>query len=242
MFGAEGLEPNRGTVVASKAPFPFFLCSGEPMSTFLKSAFALALVVPCTVSSQVLGGRVTASGGMDAVIFDGSKYVPGYVAQIGLDWPVGQRGAFRLGLMHYQQNRTDNREFMGGCSAQCVESRNYGLTGLTFDGTFDLTKGRFRPYVLSGVGLYRTGMTTTNNFSCMYDGFITSTCSYTGNEQSFRSSGWTAGLHSGLGLSMPFRKVTLFTEGRIAIVGATQQMMGDGSVRALIPITFGAKF
>lgn len=208
------------------------------MFTLLKSTFALALVLlPCAVSAQVMGARVTVGGGMDAVLYDGSKYVPGYVGQLGLDWRVGSRGALRLGLMRYQQNRTDSDAFVGGCSAECVGTRNYGLTGLTFDGTFDLSKGRLRPYLLSGVGLYRNTVTTGSNYSCTYEGFMATTCTYTGQTQEFGTTTLAGGLHSGLGLSVPMRNLTLFTEGRIAIVAT------DGrNPRGLIPIVFGLKF
>ncbi len=211
------------------------------MSRTLLCALALAFVLPCPAWAQVLGARVTAAGGMDAVLYDGSTYTPSYVGQLGLEWRKSQsRGAFRLGVQHYQQNQRWGSEYLGNCGAQCSRSENYGVTGFTFDGTFDLSRGRIRPYVLSGIGIYRSSTTNRANYQCPgpRGPFGALSCTYTPDQTSeYSFATWAPGWHSGLGLSASLGRTTLFTELRVMMLGT------DGrQARGMVPLTFGVKF
>ena len=211
------------------------------MVNVLARVVAVAFLVPALASAQALRPQISLGGGMDAILYDGSTYVPSYVGQAGLEWRVGTRGALRLGLMHYQQNRERNGPVVAGCTAECDSWTRFGSTGFTFDGTFDLARGRYRPYLLSGVGMYRSSTTNGANFECIASdptvNPFSRTCSYTGVRREFQRSTWAGGLHSGLGFSATFGKVALFTEGRIMILGT------DGTrARGMFPVIFGVKF
>jgi len=207
------------------------------MKISLAGSLALSLLFPCSASAQLLGSRVTAAGGMDAVLYDGPKYVPGYVGQLGLEWRPGtSRGAFRLGLMHYQQNRNNRIDFYSPCTGpsdiECTEIREYGATGLSADGSFDLGKGRIRPYLLSGVGAFRSTMNSRVNYRC------TGLCFDIGYpSHAYSRRAWSGSMHSGFGLSANAGRTTLFTEFRVMLLAT------DGSrSRGMMPVIFGVKF
>jgi hypothetical protein len=206
------------------------------MSRIVVIAAALALTLPASASAQILGARVTAAGGIDAILKDGSTYVPTYVGQMGLEWrQPDARGALRLGLMHYRQNRDyDMSQLQYGCTSACRDIDRFRLTGITFDGSFDLTRTRFRPYLVSGLGVYRRSRSSIRNYQC--DGSVTPPCA-AGPATEYRKLSNTAALHSGLGFASTFNRVTVFTELRVMLLAD-----GQSGYQGMVPLTLGVKF
>lgn len=203
-------------------------------------ALAFALALPCSASAQLLGARVTVAGGTEGIP-GGSSNTPPFIGQLGLEWrKPGARGALRLGLMHYQRNEqwgAFSSSLFPGCTAQCGSWNRLGLTGLTFDGTFDLSRGKVRPYVLSGVGTYRVNSIRGANYQCSFSGSVINSCSH-GASTEDRITELSFGMHSGFGISANVRKVSLFTEFRLMMLGPG----GYGYSRSMGPLTFGVKF
>ena len=207
------------------------------MSRTFVGAVALALALPCSASAQILGGRITAAGGTEGIL-DGSSHIPAYIGQLGIEWrQPGSRGALRLGLMHYQLNERFSSMNFAGCTVECATWNRFGLTGLTFDGSFDLTRSKLRPYLLSGVGAYRANSVRGANYQCTGSpGPISCT---SGAETERRLTEWTFGMHAGFGLSANVGKVSLFSELRVLMLATD----GNGRYsRGMVPLTFGVKF
>lgn len=109
----------------------------------------LSLVLALPLAAQDARLRPFAALGLEAVYtVDGSEFTPGYVGQLGVAWrPTGGRWGARL-LLSGQQRR---HEF----NLEANRSRIYGAS---LQATFGLgsSTGRLNPYLLAGVGGYRT--------------------------------------------------------------------------------------
>jgi hypothetical protein len=156
---------------------------------------------------------------------------------IGADWQKpGSRLSARFDLTYARRSRNYAAGRTGddvSCLTNyCINSILTQAAGASFDGRFDLTKGRLRPYLFSGLGLYRTFNDTRSNADC---GDFTFQCTMTpGQFHDNRNADWSVGLHSGAGLSWRAGGTQLFFETRL-------QSWVNGSTRtdSKTPLTFG---
>jgi hypothetical protein len=138
-----------------------------------------------------------------------------------------------MSVMHYDQQRTD--PYGGPCSSTeiCELKTRNGVTGMNVDGTFDLGRGTFRPYLLSGAGIYRSRRTTYGDRTCL------ATCVsilYAWQQPSERIDA-SAGFHSGIGLTGKLGKTPVFAEMRVLLLASD-----PARARGMLPLTFGVKF
>jgi hypothetical protein len=197
-------------------------------------SFAHAQATPDSAARSIhlrLGGGTDLSTGVHAA---SSNFL------LGADW---QRPDSRLSARFDLTYSRRSRNYAAGYAAfdevcltnYCVRSTLTQAVGASFDGRFDLTKGRLRPYVFSGLGLYRTFSDIRSNAYC---GDFTFQCSMTpGQFHNNRQTDWSIGLHSGAGLSWKAGGTQLFFETRL-------QSWVNGSTRldSKTPLTFGIRF
>jgi hypothetical protein len=128
------------------------------------------------------------------------------------------RLGLRLGLGYYERTSeygpTSTRDGTFAFPHVLSESRTIAAN---LDVTYDLTRTRIRPYVVGGVGLYQSRVSTS------YDGSPRGTFSAFGGA-----------LKPGLGLRFPLRNTQAFTELRFH--------MFPGHSRVVLPLTFGIQF
>ena len=157
----------------------------------------------------------------------------------GVDWQrPGSRFALRLDGGYF---RSEDR-FDGGvilragesCAvALCLQSRLTELVGVSFDGKIDLTTSRFRPYIMSGVGMFRVIRTDEANIQCQEF-----TCVFTPGEFSpVRFGTGSFSLHAGFGFSYRVGGAQLFTETRVLTLTNRSTLANPRA-----PLTFGVRF
>jgi opacity protein-like surface antigen len=133
----------------------------------------------------------------------------GYVQQSG-------RLGLRLGLGYFEREREYGATVYGGFS-QFYHVSTARTIAANVDVTYDLTRSRFRPYVIGGLAPYWV------SYSTRFD------------------SGWTShdkdfgiALSPGVGFRFPVRRVELFTEVRTYFF--------SGASHVFSPLTFGVRF
>jgi hypothetical protein len=200
----------------------------------LGSTTALAQATQDTASRNFhlrLGGGTDLSTGVHAA---SSNFL------VGADWQKpGSRLSARLDLMYSRRSQNyaaGYTAFDEVClTSYCVASTLTQTVGGSLDGRFDLAKGRLRPYLFSGVGLYRTFTDTRSNTSCENRFQCTMT---PGQLNTNRRFDWSMGLHTGAGLSWrAIGNTQLFFEARL------QSSLNQTSyVGSHTPLTFGIRF
>lgn len=158
---------------------------------------------------------------------------------VGADWQK-PRSRFALRLDGgYFRNKDDFRPINvvlaeQSCAvAYCLASRETELVGASLDGKIDLTRSRFRPYVMSGIGLYRVLRTDEANVQCQ-----DLSCTLTpGRYSEVRSGTGSFALHAGFGFSYRIGGTQVFTETRLLTL--TNQSTA-ANLRA--PLTLGIRF
>jgi hypothetical protein len=187
--------------------------------------------------------RLSFAAGIDAAPVGPGGYRPGVFAQGGLQWrrPASRLGAL-VNLTVYDWRR--ERSYAGsiGCKGWCRDARRSSIAGVLVEGTLDLSRGGFRPYLLAGGGLFALSTSTRSNFRC---GVVPPAG---GGPRCVTLAEGTArigdvralpALTTGLGAELPAGRARVFAEARLFMTG--DQNIGDrGS--ALLPVMVGVRF
>ncbi len=154
---------------------------------------------------------------------------------IGIERERDSRIGLRLNAEYYSRVQRYADFVLNSCGTGiCTTRSRLGFTGLSADGRFNLLTGRIRPYVVSGLGVYRSISVHHTNFRCGDD----FSCVLTPGELSdMKQSTFGLGMHAGFGLSMQWRGAQIFTESRY-------QSVMDGMTRGAfaMPVTLGIRF
>jgi hypothetical protein len=190
---------------------------------------------PAQVSDSTKGSiRVRVGAGTDLGI--GDSYLAGGsgLGVIGLEWRH-RRAPFsaRLDLSYLRRTDDYGDQVALGCTGYCVFADRHERLGLSLDGRYTFLSGApIRPYLLSGLGLYATKHTITSNASCR--DFSCTPASDGRDTRAERSVG--LGLHSGIGLAVPFHKSELSLELRVL------QMSSGWRNPYTLPVILGIRF
>jgi hypothetical protein len=180
--------------------------------------------------------RITAAGGLDLFSFDGSGFKAGYFGQLGLEWqkPDSKLGV-RLHFTGFRRNLlTSYAGGVGTCVEGCWMSSHRSLYGVGVDVKYDLTKGRVRPYLFTGAGLYLQQYRREGNIT---------RCDVLSPAQpcapiAFSSTALDHALSSGFGVTYRLRGVELFSELRYF----TFLSRGAGGNTLGAPLSIGIRF
>jgi len=166
-----------------------------------------------------------AGGGLDAAYL--LRYPPwlGYGRNAGLSLQTGYAWQFsrlglRLGVAYYDRHREYNFTNYppGYTGPTTLWSSRSSTVGASLDLTYDLTRARVRPYLIGGLGLYRSSTTYSDT---------------TRPKSHVTELG--GALFYGAGLRLPIGKAEAFLEARF-------HHLGGGSSGVLLPLTFGLRF
>ena len=201
---------------------------------------AALLAVPAVEAQRVTHRRPFAAAGMDMVLFDGDTFTPSVFGMAGFAWqnPLG-RGGLRAYATFNHRSRTSSSQFLYGCDARCESERRDNSLGLALDGTLDLTRGRIRPYLLSGASIFRSWNSYRQNYACT-SGPGTPDCAVVaGGGPTYRQADFGVGLHGGAGFAFNAGSRTITLESRLQVRFDDN---GGPYARAALPLLFGIRF
>lgn len=184
----------------------------------IRTSALLAILAPCVVDAQSVDTAIKQRS-THIRVAGGTLWGDGPVGLVGIDWqPVHSRFGIRA-TADFSQRSSHFMNFSPttltqvnavDCTSFCLDRTKRSLGGVSVDAKYDLLTGRFRPYVFSGFGLYRSVDTQFSNADCHADQF---NCTLTPGElHSFSNASFVGSLHSGLGASLRLK-------GRLEIFG-----------------------
>lgn len=202
---------------------------------------ALLVLVKAARAQEITQRRPFAAAGMDMVLFEGDTFTPSIFGMGGLAWqhPTSRNGR-RVYATFNHRSRTNDDGFLFGCEGQCRSETRSISGGLGLESTIDLTRGRIRPYLLSGASLFRTWSSVRRNYVCNDGGGAPNCAIVAGGGPTYRFSGAGLGLHAGGGFAIRWGSRTLTLESRFEI-----RTIGDGgpnSEQAALPLLLGIRF
>ena len=202
---------------------------------------ALLVAVPSIRAQEVTPPRPFVSAGMDMVLFDGSTFTPSIFGMGGFAWQNSKsRAGLRLYATFNHESQTNHDWFQYGCSDQCRSETRVNSLGLGVDGTFDLTTGRVRPYLLSGASLMYTRSSYRRNYACTSGPSAPDCAVVAGGGPTYRFGGPGVGLHAGAGLAFRTGSRTITLESRMEM-----RIRGDNGPdtrQAALPLVLGIRF
>ena len=189
-----------------------------------------------TAESRSVEVRLGVGGTRGALSSSGDLLQP--IGLLGMHWSRSRSALSGRLELTYEEESSTNRTAGGFDCAGCASQSGHRLTGLQISGQLDLARGTLRPYLLSGVGIYRSASRYRVNFTCTDGADPWPTCA---PDDAWRSFGTAReavlGLHSGAGLSVTVGRATIFAEGRLLLL--SRGMLGRGS---RIPLLLGVRF
>ena len=202
--------------------------------------FAALLVAIPSIRAQQIARRPFAAAGMDMVLFDGSTFTPSVFGMAGFAWQnPNSRGGLRAYATFNHKSRTNSDWYQYGCDDRCESEHRDNSLGLALDGTFDLTKGRIRPYLLSGGSIFRHWNSYRANYACN-SGSGTPDCAVVaGGGPTYRRSDFAVGLHGGAGFAINAGSRTITLESRFQV--RFDETSGPYA-QAALPLLLGIRF
>jgi hypothetical protein len=218
------------------------------MHRLLAASLTLALPLALTAMSirplaaQAVLVRPSLAGGVGLALRDGSEsnLLGLGLAGVEIRRP-GSRLSARLNAAYFRRHRHHGdapndilRALCGG--PVCFEDYRFELAGLAFDGQYDLSRGRVRPYVASGLGTYLATTTRSANYTCAPPPAGGPCAPDPNGGTRFRTRDVVLGLHASLGVSFPVGGTRMFTELRYYSLSPSDQ---EGW---LLPLIVGVRF
>ena len=215
-------------------------------TTRIIRGFALLATVNCAVKAQTVDTTARTSA-THIRVGGGTLWHDGGVGLVGLDWqPAHSRFGIRA-TADYSRRTTSYLNYSPetflrtnavDCTTFCTDRIRRSLSGVSVDAKYDLLTGRFRPYVFSGFGMYRSVDTQFMNADCSSDQF---NCRLTPGElHPFTQKTFVASMQSGAGASLRIK-------GRFELYGELtwRALNGFGNYERQQwngPTTFGFRF
>ena len=212
--------------------------------SLLAAVGVAALALPAIMSAQAPDSsrgsvRVRVAGGIDLGV--GDTYLAGGNALgiLGLEW-LHRRAplAARLEFSYFA-----GREFSSAppapCDPECFLRRRSDQVGITLDGRYTFfARSPVRPFLVSGLGVYRTMTATTTNYAFDCTTTVPEPGCYLAAGPTRRSTypSLGLGLHSGFGFAVPVRSSELSLEFRF------RQMTSGPPSPWAVPILVGIRF
>lgn len=171
--------------------------------------------------------RVVVAGGLEAHSFDGGRFAPGYVGQLGLEYPLRRALAVRVSLSALLRNQTFTTAACG--PALCTDPSGFGTSRVTAGAGEAMLVGRVHDRgvqvsVLAGVGVYRM-VSRLSTYDAATAGWRTI------NDQQLSPA-----LTGGVALALPLGGVTPFVELRAVALAHGAGMSN------LVPVQVGVRF
>lgn len=188
------------------------------------SFLLLSLILALPLAAQDARLRPFAALGLEAIYTaDGSEFTPGYVGQLGAAWrPAAGRWGARL-LLSGQQRR---HEFE-------LESNRSRIYGASLQATLGLGSPthRFNPYLVAGVGGYRTETLERRIVPCVAE---VCTAELRFSERTLAAG--ALGLTGGFGLEFALGRLHLQAE------AAFTRFTRSRAEPHVLPVTLGIRF
>jgi hypothetical protein len=108
------------------------------------------------------------------------------------------------------------------------------VLGLSADGKYELLRGRVRPYVASGLGVYHSSTHLTREHACVGG----PSCTFvTDDAYTVGGASTVLGLHAAGGVAFALRRTQIFSELRVQ-----SDVRGYGAPSHLFPVVIGLRF
>lgn len=187
------------------------------------------------------GGDVRGASGMSTL----------WLGNASVEWPTGVRGVgVRTELTYGWRAPHDQRlgpdpalvDCNGPCPASTLETRTR-VFGATVSGTYELPiASRIRPYLFTGVGLFRTRSHLRYDRptlpGCPIEMLCATAQTVATAPVTFVDASGGATMHTGAGLAISLGRSELLLEGRYLLLSGT----GTRALSGAIPITIGIRF
>jgi Outer membrane protein beta-barrel domain len=169
------------------------------------------LLSAAPLTAQQLRPHLFGSAGFEALYArDGSTFTPGYVGQLGVTWTApARRVGWRVSAFGFQRQR----DFapLGSYTGSYRSAARLQILGLEGTATYALSRGRVRPYVLGGAGVYQSRL--NEQFTEPSAGSATTA----------RATQFNVGATAGLGLEVPIGRAHLFLESRYLLLSGSHE-------------------
>jgi hypothetical protein len=160
---------------------------------------------------------------------------------LGLQWqrPASRLSA-RLELAYQEMESSRNPQLSpASCGSFACSNREAGLlAGLSLNGQFDLSRSAVRPYLVGGVGFYRSNWRREANFSCTGAESAYAECTTFPDVRTVeRSHLYLLAAEGGAGVGVQVGRATFFGEARYTVFNGE---FGRDSYR--LPLLIGVRF
>ena len=217
------------------------------------AAVCLVTAVPAAAGAQAgQAGRASATTSSDPP----EARVPRIVVAGGVDADHNSRGGYPSQLALHAGYQVRGGERMGGprfgvrlgldvTASHVDESDALGLPfssrrsrafGVALLGTYALTRGPVRPYLLGGVGTYFLHSSTTYRY------YAISASGEREPDRTEQASAGSVGVSAGAGLSAPVGRVVRFGEARATVLPSTVFSETPGIRGMQLPLVLGVRF
>lgn len=210
---------------------------------FGRAVVALTVLSVCSLHSAVLAQGFSThpwlSAGLDLRLYDGPTLNLGFLAMAGVEFRRPDLPfSGRLGAAYFRRTR-DVDESALVCDG-CRQQYRFDMPGVMVEGMYSLGAGAVRPYLSTGLGVYRATTTRKFNYDCpaTEPGAAAEPCVIGGTDAHIgRTRDYSVGLQAGLGLSFPTGGSRMYAELRYCSFtsGTTQEGW-------ILPLVVGFEF
>lgn len=208
----------------------------------LAAAVAPLVAADAAVAQSALVPRPMIAAGPLSNVSDALPLPTGAFWMVGAEWEQrGGRPAWRLAVEGWRRESDTPAygAFQFGCDDRCRQRSRAAVVGLSFDGKYEIGRRRVRPYVASGVGMYRVRSAIALDFTCRGpESDNPLTCSHDpSGAQSASGTSFDVALHAALGTSVGVGRARVFGEMRLH-----SDPRDSGARRNLLPFLLGVRF